>query len=46
MANVTKWSSVGVAVQSALGANKTITAITLADPAVVTSNAHGLANGT
>lgn len=39
------WSNVQIAVQSALGANKTITGITKANPAVVTSTAHGLANG-
>lgn len=41
----TFWSNVGVAVQSALGVGKTITAITKANPGVVTSTAHGLANG-
>ena len=39
------WSNVQIAVQSALGANKTITGITKANPAVVTSTAHGLSNG-
>ena len=39
------WSNVQIAVQSALGANKTITGITKASPAVVTSTAHGLSNG-
>lgn len=45
MANVKLWSNVQIAVQSALGANKTITGITKASPAVVTSTAHGLSNG-
>lgn len=45
MPTVSIWSNVAVAVQSALGANKTITAITKANPAVVSSSAHGLANG-
>lgn len=45
MANVSLWSNVQIAVQSALGANKTITGITKANPAVVTSTAHGLSNG-
>lgn len=35
-----------VQIETALGANKTITAITAADPPVVTSASHGLANGT
>ena len=39
------WSNVQVAMQSALGANKTISAITKASPAVATSTSHGLANG-
>ena len=42
---VNVWSNVQIAVQSALGANKTITGITKANPAVVTSTAHGLSNG-
>lgn len=41
----TFWSSVGVDVQTALGANKTITGITKASPGVVTSTSHGFANG-
>lgn len=45
MATVTKWSGVAVAMQSALAAAKTITAITKANPGVVTSTAHGYANG-
>jgi hypothetical protein len=39
------WSNVQVAMQSASGAVKTITAITKANPAVVSSAAHGMANG-
>ena len=39
------WSNVQVAVQSALAAADTISAITKANPAVVTATAHGLANG-
>lgn len=39
------WSNVQVAMQSALDAAKTITAITKANPAVATSTAHGFANG-
>lgn len=45
MATVTKWSNVAVAMQSALAAADTITAITKASPGVATSTAHGLANG-
>jgi hypothetical protein len=45
MPTVTKWTNVAVAMQSAIGANLTITAVTLANPAVVTSASHGLANG-
>lgn len=45
MATARKWSNVAVAMQSALGAAKTITGITKADPGVVTSTSHGLANG-
>lgn len=45
MATVTKWSNVAVAMQSALAAADTITGITKANPGVVTSAAHGLANG-
>lgn len=40
-----KWSNVAVAMQSALAAAKTITGITKASPGVVTSAAHGYANG-
>lgn len=45
MPSVNIWSNVQIAVQSALGANKTITGITKASPAVVTSTAHGYSNG-
>lgn len=45
MASVTKWSNVAVAMQSALAAAKTISAITKAAPGVVTSAAHGYSNG-
>lgn len=45
MPNVSLWSKVAVAIQSALGANKTITSISKANPGVVTSTSHGLANG-
>jgi hypothetical protein len=42
---VSKWSNVAVAVQSALAAAKTITAITKASEGVVSSTAHGYSNG-
>lgn len=45
MATARKWSNVAVAMQSALGSAKTITGITKADPGVVSSTSHGLANG-
>ncbi len=45
MAKVRKMSNVAVAMQSALGAALSISAITQAAPGVVTSTAHGLANG-
>ena len=45
MADVTRWIKVAVAMQSALGANKTITGITKANPGVVTSTSHGISNG-
>lgn len=45
MATVRKWSGVAVAMQSVLGSALTITGITKASPGVVTSTAHGLANG-
>lgn len=40
-----KWSNVAVAMQSALAGTKTITSITLANPAVISSTAHGYSNG-
>jgi hypothetical protein len=46
MAVINVWSKVGVAVQTLLAAPKVITAISKANPAVATSAAHGLANGT
>lgn len=45
MATVRKMSNVAVAMQSALGSAITITEITQANPLVLTSVAHGLANG-
>ena len=45
MATVKKWSNVAIAMQSALGAAKTITGITVGATATVTSTAHGLSNG-
>jgi len=45
MATARKWANVAVAMQSALGATKTITGITKASPGVVTSVSHGFANG-
>jgi hypothetical protein len=42
---VRKWAGVAVAMQSALAATKTITGITKASPAVITSTTHGYANG-
>lgn len=45
MATAKKWSNVQVSMQSAIGAEKTISAITKATTGVVTSTAHGLANG-
>lgn len=39
------WSNVAVAMQSALGAAKTISAITKADPGVASSTSHGLSGG-
>lgn len=45
MPTVSKWANVQVAIQSALAATKTITAITKASPAVVSSTAHGYVNG-
>ena len=46
MATAKKWSNVQIAMQSAIGATKTITGISLATTGVVTSTAHGLTNGT
>jgi len=46
MAQARKWSNVAVAMQSALAAPVTITAISKASPGVATSVAHGFANGT
>lgn len=46
MAQAKKWSNVQIAMQSALGVAKTITGISQATTGVVTSTAHGLANGT
>src|SRR3977135_1086852 len=40
-----KWSKVAVAIQSALGAAKTISAISKANPATVTAAAHGFVQG-
>lgn len=46
MATAKKWSNVAVAMQSALGADITLTAITKAAAGVVTTSAaHGLSNG-
>lgn len=45
MPNITKWSNVAVAIQSALAAADTITGITKANPGVVTSTSHGWVNG-
>ena len=45
MANVSKWSAVAIAVQSALGGALSISAISKANPGQVTSTSHGLSNG-
>jgi hypothetical protein len=45
MSLISKWSNVAVAVQSAIGVAKVITGISKASPGVVTSTAHGYANG-
>lgn len=45
MATIRKWSNVIMSMQSALAAADTITGITKASPAVVTSAAHGMSNG-
>lgn len=43
--NINIWSKVGVDVQTALAAAKTITAITKANPGVAASTAHGFVDG-
>jgi hypothetical protein len=45
MATPRKWSNVAIAMQSALAAAKTITAVTKANPGVASSTAHGYSNG-
>jgi len=45
MQTPTVWKNVAVAMQSALAAAKTISAITKASPGVATSTAHGYSNG-
>lgn len=45
MANPQVWSGVTIAMESARGANLTISGITKANPGVATSTAHGLSNG-
>lgn len=45
MVDVVRWVNVDVALESALGADKIISGITLANPGVVTSTAHGLLDG-
>lgn len=45
MTTVVKWSNVRVAIQSALAAAKTISAITKASPGMASSTAHGYADG-
>lgn len=45
MATATVWKNVAVAMQSALAAATTITAVTKANPGVVTSAGHGYSNG-
>ena len=45
MATAKVWKNVDVKMQSALAAAKTITAITKANPAVVSCTAHGYSNG-
>jgi len=45
MANINIWSKVAVAVQTVLAASKTITGITKASPAVVSSTGHGYTTG-
>lgn len=43
--SVTKWSNVAIAMESALASAKTISAITKASPAAISSTAHGYSNG-
>lgn len=45
MSDVTRWVKVGVAMESAAASDKTISAITLANPGVVSSTAHGYSDG-
>lgn len=45
MSTINVWSKVAVAVQTALAAAKTITAITKANPAVASSTSHGYSDG-
>lgn len=45
MPNAKVWKNVAVSMESALGSGLAISAITKADPGVVTSTAHGLSNG-
>lgn len=45
MANINVWTKVAVAVQTVLAAAKTITAISKASPAVVSSTGHGYTTG-
>ena len=45
MATPLIWKNVAVAMQSAIDASKTITAITKASPGVATAEAHGYSNG-
>ena len=45
MASTTKWSNVAIAMQSALATATVISGITKAAPGVVSSTAHGYANG-
>lgn len=45
MANVTKWSNVSIAMQSAIASSNTIEGITKADPGVITITAHGYSDG-
>jgi hypothetical protein len=45
MSTATKWSNIAIAIQSALAAADTITAITKATTGVATAAAHGFVNG-